>query len=143
MILFYTLCCSVPFYSEVYHQFSKQWHYSMDIKTCRDPLTNVYTETPLNYATNSYYPPGTVCATEINNQFCPTSGESGSPLMVRDEQSRYIISGLKSFIKGRVEILQICFFFFLFLKQTAAIEFFNPILRMLSLFISAVASRKF
>ena len=75
----------------------------MDIVTCRDPLINAYTETPLNYATDSYYPPGTICATEIQNEFCPTSGESGSPLMVQDSQSRYVASGLKSFIKGRVE----------------------------------------
>ena len=94
---------NVPAYSEVYHQFSKQWHYGMDIVTCRDPLNNFYSGAPLNYATNSYYPPGTVCATEISNTFCPTSGESGSPRMVRDDQSRYIISGLKSFIKGRVK----------------------------------------
>ena len=91
----------VPLYLGVYHQFAKQWHYAMDIVTCRDPLTNYWTGDPLNYATDSYYPPGTVCATEIWNTFCPTSGESGSPLMVRDDQSRFIISGLKSFIKGR------------------------------------------
>ena len=94
----------VPLYLGVYDQFPKQWHYSMNIVKCRDPLTNYWTGDPLNYATDSYYPPGTVCATEIWNAFCPTSGESGSPLMVRDDQSRFIISGLKSFIKGRGKI---------------------------------------
>ena len=94
---------NVPLYLEAYHQFPKQWHYAMDIVTCRDPLNDYFTGAPLNYATNSYYPPGTVCATEIQKEFCPTSGESGSPLMVKDSQSRYVASGLKSFIKGRVE----------------------------------------
>ena len=93
----------VPAYLEVYHHFSKQWHYNMDIVTCRDPLDNFWSGVPLNYPTDSYYPPGTICATEIQNEFCPTSGESGSPLMVQDSQSRYVASGLKSFIKGRVE----------------------------------------
>ena len=32
---------------------------------------------------------GTVCASENSHQFCPTSGESGSPLMVQNEKMRF------------------------------------------------------
>ena len=91
----------VPQYLQVYRHFSQQWHYKMDITECRDPLREFWTGNLLKYPTKSYYPPGTVCATEINFDFCPTSGESGSPLMVRDGgQSRLAAVGLKSFLKG-------------------------------------------
>ena len=54
---------------------------------------------PLNYPTDSYYPPGTVCAVEKEGKFCPTSGESGSPLMVKDEEGKIVAEGIHSFIK--------------------------------------------
>ena len=38
---------------------------------------------------------GTVCATEINRQFCPTSGESGSSLMVKNQNMRLEVEWLK------------------------------------------------
>ena len=85
---------------QVYQYFSQQWHYSMQITECRDPEREFWTGNPLKYPTKTYYPPGTVCATEINSDFCPTSGESGSPLMVRDEDSRMVAHGLQSFLKG-------------------------------------------
>ena len=93
---------NAPHYEEFYGEFSKQWHHSMDIRRCEDPQTNVWTGVPLKYPTNSYYPPGTVCATEVLREFCPTSGESGSPLMVRDDQGRMAAEGTHSFIKARV-----------------------------------------
>ena len=62
-----------------------------------------WTGEPLNYPTNSYYPPGTVCATEVLGEFCPTSGESGSPLMVTDGQGRMAAVGISSFIKAKVK----------------------------------------
>ena len=75
----------------------------MNITTCEDPTTYeddvdgiIYT---LNYPTNSYYPPGTVCAVEKLGEFCPTSGESGSPLMVTDDEGRMVAEGINSFIK--------------------------------------------
>ena len=85
----------------VYNLFSKQWHYSMDITTCQDPQTDFWSGAPLQYPTDSYYPPGTVCATEKQREFCPTSGESGSPLMVTDGGGRVVAEGIHSFIKER------------------------------------------
>ena len=72
----------------------------MRISTCRDPLEEFFTGTTYQYPTNSYYPPGTICATEIYEEFCPTSGESGSPLMVRDYRERFVAAGILSFVKG-------------------------------------------
>ena len=75
----------------------------MIIKKCEDPQTNFWSGSSLKYPSNSYYPPGTVCATEVQGEFCPTSGESGSPLMVRDDQGRLAAVGISSFIKVRVK----------------------------------------
>ena len=86
-------------YEEVYGEFFKQWHHSMVITKCEDPKTHYLTGEPLNYPSNSYYPPGTVCATEIEGEFCPTSGESGSPLMVTDDEGKMVAEGINSFIK--------------------------------------------
>ena len=95
-------------YEPFYGEFFKQWHYSMNITTCEDPKTlpvNNYPvrrrsgDTLLNYPSNSYYPPGTVCAIEREKKFCPTSGESGSPLMVKDDQGRMAAEGINSFSK--------------------------------------------
>ena len=93
-----------PAYEEVYGEFFKQWHYSMNITKCEDPKTMPlslypYTGEPLSYPSNSYYPPGTVCALERDAKFCPTSGESGSPLMVTDDEGRMVAEGINSFIK--------------------------------------------
>ena len=35
------------------------------------------------------FPGGLTCGTEINREFCPTSGESGSLLMVNDPKQPY------------------------------------------------------
>ena len=71
----------------------------MNITKCEDPKTNFETGQILNYPTNSYYPPGTVCAVEKEGEFCPTGGESGSPLMVTDDEGRMVAEGIHSFIK--------------------------------------------
>ena len=84
----------------VYRQFYRQWHYSMTITQCKDPVREFFSQKPLKYPSNSYYPPGTLCATELNGEFCPTSGESGSPLVVRDQEGRFVMEGILSFLKG-------------------------------------------
>ena len=84
---------------EFYGEFSKQWHYSMNITKCEDPNTYWQTGEPQSYPSNSYYPPGTVCAVEKEGKFCPSGGESGSPLMVKDDEGRMVAEGIKSFIK--------------------------------------------
>ena len=52
--------------------------------------------------TETFYPPGVVCAIEKNLHICPTSGESGSPLMSQgsDSYNRVTTEGILSFIKG-------------------------------------------
>ena len=76
----------------------------MSLTECRDPSQYFSAFGPtgvnLTFPTNSYYPPGTVCAREKRFEFCPTSGESGSPLMVEDEEGRFTAIGVNSFIKG-------------------------------------------
>ena len=95
-----------PNHEAYYGGFSKQWHYSLNITKCEDPKTYPPAKwpwigggEPMNYPTNSYYPPGTICAVEKEKKFCPTSGESGSPLMVSDDEGRMVAEGISSFIK--------------------------------------------
>ena len=84
---------NLPLFVPYHKEFFKQWHYFMKIRKCQDPEQNY------KYPSNSYYPPGTMCAEEKYNEFCPSSGESGSPLM-STENNRYTANGLLSFIKG-------------------------------------------
>ena len=90
----------LPHFAEYYRDFRKQWHYNMTISDCQDPDKEYFNQNLYKYASNSYYPPATLCATEITGRFCPSSGESGSPLMTADSHGRYMISGILSFIKG-------------------------------------------
>ena len=90
---------NAPLHEEYLREFFKQWHYSMNITKCEDPKNYLNSETLLTYPSNSYYPPGTVCAVERLGEFCPTSGESGSPLMVTDQEGRMVAEGINSFIK--------------------------------------------
>ena len=43
----------VPQYEEYYGEFSKQWHYAMNITTCQDPQTQAWTGVPLKHPSNS------------------------------------------------------------------------------------------
>ena len=95
------ITANAPHYEEFYREFFKQWHRSMYIRKCEDPQTEFF-GLPFKHPSNSYYPPGTVCAKEVLGEFCPTSGESGSPLMVRNDQGRMAAEGINSFIKVRV-----------------------------------------
>ena len=88
----------------------------MSITPCKDPTSN-----DENFKSNTYYPPGiiskhkeleyyyfihfklkigSVCGTEQKQQFCPTSGDSGSVLMVKNEDMEFEAEGLLSFIKS-------------------------------------------
>ena len=79
----------------------KQWHYKMKIEDdCREPHKLEFNGQDITYPSVSYYPPGLVCAKDITSQFCPTAGDSGSPLMVKNSQGRYSIQGVLSFHKG-------------------------------------------
>ena len=93
-----------PVFEDYYQDFMKMFHYNMTLMTCQDPgqyfNQNGPTGVKVTYPTNSYYPPGTVCAREKNLEFCPTSGESGSPLMVRNKEGKFSAIGVNSFIKG-------------------------------------------
>lgn len=95
----------LPLFEPLYRDFFKMWHYKMSLLPCQDPTQYFYdpfgpTGVNLTYPTNSYYPPGTLCAGEVDFSFCPTSGESGSPLMVQDGEGKFQVLGLNSFIKG-------------------------------------------
>ena len=70
---------------------------------CADPTKMQAFGGTLDYPSNTYYPPGTLCAWDISFGFCPSSGESGSPLMVREQaghQERFVAAGILSFTKG-------------------------------------------
>ena len=123
----------------------------MDITKCEDPKTLPIRPTtlypnagrPLNYPSNSYYPPGTVCAVEKLGKFCPTSGESGSPLMVTDDEGKMVAEGINSFIK----VLKILFIFNLDLVFTVKllkheIKILNTPIRAVLYSISEVIQRE-
>ena len=84
---------NLPGYEPYYQQFFKQWHYAMNITKCQDPDFNY------KFPSNSSYPPGVLCAVEKWNEFCPSSGESGSPLMYK-QNDKLTVAGLQSFTKG-------------------------------------------
>jgi len=90
-----------PGYLRFYGDFYKQWHYRMNIDDkCRDLPINIFGEIYEN-PSNSYYPPGIVCAKE-KTKTCFSIGESGSPLMVAEKNrpQRYYAEGLLSYVKG-------------------------------------------
>ena len=90
---------NAPYHVPYYRDFRKMWHYRMDISTCQDPLTNEINGEPLEFPSDTYYPPGLICGKEQRRFFCPSSGESGSPLMT-DNGGKLQIDGILSFIKG-------------------------------------------
>ena len=83
--------------------FYKQWHYGMDIAvTCKDPTVSQLFGLNISFPSNSYYPPGTICATESTRAVCFSNGDSGSPLMATEENrpQRFYMEGVLSFVKG-------------------------------------------
>ena len=84
---------NLPDYVTYHQEFFKQWHYRMNVTKCEDPNQDY------KFSSNSSYPPGVLCALEQLNEFCPSSGESGSPLMYQ-ENNKFVMTGLLSFVKG-------------------------------------------
>ena len=123
------LTAHVPAYLDVFQHFSKQWHNSMNLTKCEDPKIvqqlGGYDPYTLNHPTNSYYPPGTICAVEKEGEFCPTSGESGSPLMVKNDDGRMVAEGISSFIK----VLKILLFSILLRVGGAMIKYLKKIFK--------------
>ena len=89
----------------------------MEFRNCSDPTfvggnTNSAAGSEESYnfeePANTFYPPGLVCAREEFIHMCPTSGESGSPLMTKEDHQGYTdpkekrirTEGILSFIKG-------------------------------------------
>merc|ERR1712223_1138561 len=90
-------------YDRTYGDFFKQWHYKMNIsEKCADPTTMQAFGQAVQQPAETYYPPATVCAKDATVQSCFSTGDSGSPLMVREEDRpmRYFIEGILSFVKG-------------------------------------------
>ena len=56
----------------------------------------------IEFPSKTYHPPATVRAKDITAQSCFSTGESGSPLMVKEEMGpeRFFIEGILSFVKG-------------------------------------------
>ena len=95
---------NLPLYADYHKDFFKQWHHYMNITKCEDPQKNM-NHMGMNgaemfkYPTNSSYPAGTVCAVEKWMNFCPSAGDSGSPLM-GEEDNKFVLHGIHSFTKG-------------------------------------------
>ena len=87
-------------YLQIYRDFFKQWHYQMELVECKDPVSNSILGVDLNFPSDTFYPAGTVCAKEYTRLSCFTTGDSGSPLMIKQSDSRYYTVGFLSFIKG-------------------------------------------
>jgi len=86
----------LPFMTDTF----KQWHYKLDIeKECREPNVTDAFGLAIEHPSVAYYPPGLICAKEVTRQFCPTAGDSGSPLMVKDNLGRFTIQGVLSFLR--------------------------------------------
>ena len=63
----------------------KQWHYKLNIESnCEEPRISQFAAQVVQHPSKAYYPPGLICAKDATLKFCPTAGDSGSPLMVRD-----------------------------------------------------------
>ena len=91
-----------PFFIQHYGDLSKQFHYKMEINDqCEDPKSIKVYGKQLKYPSNTSYPAGTVCAKDFLRH-CYTTGDSGSPLMVRNSKvaSQFHIEGIQSFSKG-------------------------------------------
>ena len=87
-------------YQGSYSDFFKQRYYKMKIhEKCADPTKMQASGETILYPSNTYYPPATACATDVAVQSCFSTGDSGSPLMVR-EGNRNFIEGILSFVKG-------------------------------------------
>jgi len=99
---FHILTQYAPGFTKIYREFFNQAQYKMEIMDrCKDANLLTTFGTPAEFPTNTYYPPGTVCARSIYKSTCFFSGVSGSPLMIRDTDSGKIYTeGFLSFIKG-------------------------------------------
>ena len=88
----------LPFVTDTF----KQWHYKLKIEdNCREANRSEYFGRDVAYPSKAFYPPGLICAKDVTSQFCPTAGDSGSPLMVKDNQTRrFYVEGVLSFLKG-------------------------------------------
>lgn len=98
---FYFLQTFAPSFTPYWDDFFKQWHYKMELTTCQDPTTVIFTGAQLLNPSNSPYPAGVVCAKDFTRSSCFSTGDSGSPLMVQElSRNRYYTEGILSFVKG-------------------------------------------
>ena len=72
---------------------------------CHEPTSTEAFDNLIQYPSKAYYPPGLICAKDVTSRFCPTAGDSGSPLMVREanpraESERFYLQGVLSYLKG-------------------------------------------
>ena len=66
---------NVPTLLRYYSNFFKQWHYKVDIHSkCHDATFSPVLRSPHVFQSNSYYPPGTLCANDIFRMACFSTG---------------------------------------------------------------------
>ena len=88
-----------PFFA-YYEDFSKQWHYKMDLQEkCEDPRVSPIFGAKIQNVSNSFFPGGLICAKDFTRQSCFSKGASGSPLMTLKDGKMYA-EGILSFVKG-------------------------------------------
>ena len=61
---------------------------------CRDPVSNPILGVDLNFPSNTFYPVGTICAKDYTRLSCFTTGDSGSPLMIKQSDTRFYTEGI-------------------------------------------------
>merc|ERR1711902_18700 len=87
----------------IYGEFFKQQQFKMDIfENCQDPYNNLFEDSD-QFPTNPYYPPDAICAKTSLESVCFFAGESGSPLMIKQDQNpdKLYIEGFASYMEGK------------------------------------------
>ena len=87
----------LPFVADTF----KQWHYKLAIdEECKNPTRSEVLSANISYPSTANYPPGLICAKDVTGRFCPNDGDSGAPMMVKNNDGRFYMEGHLSFLWG-------------------------------------------